>query len=101
MMSRRQICAFLTISLGLAAPAPAQVSTTIPNVYANLNGTGVSNILIGQTNNPWTVELIWNANQLTSLVGMQLTSVRYRLGGVVPGGYPLQTTTWSDYRISF
>jgi hypothetical protein len=91
----------IAVSLALAAPAAAQVSTTIPNIYATTSGTGLSNVLDSPQNNPWTVQLIWNANQLTNLVGMQLTSIHYRLGAAIPNGYPLTTTTWADYQISF
>jgi hypothetical protein len=100
-MTIRPICIAMGLASAIVAPASAQVTATVPNIYASAGGTGVSNILIGQTGNPWSVELIWNANQLTGLVGSQITSVKYRLGSVVPGGYPLTTTTWSDYRISF
>jgi PEP-CTERM motif-containing protein len=96
-----QFSAAILAVLTPALPASAQVSAVIPNIYANTAGTGYSNILDGQSGNPWTVELIWNANQLTGLVGSQLTSVKYRLGTNLPGSYPLVTTTWSDYRISF
>ena len=100
-MRVRHFCTTVIISLAIAVPTSAQVTTAVPNIYANTDGTGVSNILIGPTGNPWSVELIWNANQLTGLIGSEITSVKYRQSSAAPGGYPLTTTTWSDYRISF
>jgi hypothetical protein len=89
------------LGLWLAARAPAQDYVTVPNVYATSSGGGASAILIAPQNNPWTVQLLWNPNQLTGLApGSQITGVTYRLNAVVPNGYPLQTTTWADYRIS-
>ena len=89
------------LGLWLVATAPAQDYVTVPNVYATSSGGGASAILIAPQNNPWTVQLLWNPNQLTGLApGSQITGVTYRLNAVVPNGYPLQTTTWADYRIS-
>ncbi len=87
----------------LSAAAPAQILVTVPNIYESTNGPGVSSILIAPQNNPWTVQLIWNANQLTGLVGTQITGITYRLNAVTPNGYPRfdrPATTWADYRIS-
>jgi hypothetical protein len=84
----------------VAASASAQVVTVIPNVFADAEGPGSNNSLIRNQDNPRTVQLLWNANQLTSLVGLQITGITYRLSGNLPGGYPLQTTTWADYRVS-
>lgn len=77
----------------------AQV-VVVPNIFATAPGGAGSLSLIGTQNNPWTVQLLWNENQLTGLVGSQINSLRYRLNTVIPNGYPLTTTSWSDYRIS-
>jgi hypothetical protein len=92
----------LTLTLGLAAAtsAAAQVVVVVPNIYTSTTGSGLSQVLIGIQGNPRTSQFIWNANQLAGLIGMQITGVNYRLHTAIPNGYPLQTTTWSDYRIS-
>src|SRR5436305_12689064 len=96
------MCRYLAVAAVLSLPlgATAQVYNVVPNVYPNSGGSGYSNTLDGQTGNPWTIQLIWSANQLTSIVGSEITGITYRLGRNLPGGYPLVTTTWSDYRIS-
>src|SRR5262245_42977920 len=87
----------------LSAAARAQVLVTVPNIYETTNGPGVSSILIAPQNNPWTVQLVLNANQLTGMIGTTITGITYRLNAVTPNGYPRfdrPATTWSDYRIS-
>src|SRR4029078_10235117 len=37
--------------------------------------------------------------QLTGLVNHNLTGVTYRLTNIIPGPYPLVTTTWAEYSI--
>jgi hypothetical protein len=100
-MKIRQFCIAIGLAMTVCAPASAQVSATIPNIYATTAGPGYSGALIGTTTSPFTEEMIWNASQLTGLIGSQLTSVQYRAGHALPNGYPFVTTTWSDYRISF
>jgi hypothetical protein len=90
----------IVIALTASAPLLAQVSAVVPNIYTNTTAPGYSGTLIGVTASPFTTELIWNANQLTGLIGSQLTSIQYREGHGLPNGYPFSTTTWSDYRIS-
>jgi hypothetical protein len=90
----------LTVGLALASGARAQVVVAVPNVFTNTTGSGLSQVLIGIQGNPRTSQFIWDTNQLTGLIGMEITGVRYRLHTAIPNGYPLQTTTWSDYRIS-
>jgi hypothetical protein len=98
-MSRRHFFVSLLTALTLPSLSSAQV-VVVPNIFTSAPGGAGSQSLIGVQNNPWTVQLIWNENQLTGLIGSQITSIRYRLNTVIPNGYPLQTTTWSDYRIS-
>jgi hypothetical protein len=98
-MLKNPICIALPLVLAGGAQVSAQV-VVVPNVFATAPGGAGSLSLIGTLNNPWTVQLLWNENQLTGLVGSQISSLRYRLNSVIPNGYPLTTTTWSDYRIS-
>jgi hypothetical protein len=99
-MATTRPAAAAALVLFLAAEAPAPVIVTVPNIYATTGGSGVSNILIANQGNPWSVQIIWNANQLTSLVGSQITGISYRLSPAIPNSYPLRTTTWADYRVS-
>jgi hypothetical protein len=84
----------------LSAGGRAQTFVVVPNAFADTAGTGASSLLISPQNNPRTVQIVWNANQLTDLVGAQITALTYRLSAALPNGYPIQTTTWSDYNIS-
>ena len=99
-MRVREFSTAIIIALIGAAPLSAQVSAVVPNIYTNTTAPGYSGTLIGTTTSPFTTEMIWNANQLTGLIGSQLTSIQYREGHGLPNGYPFSTTTWSDYRIS-
>ena len=81
----------------LSASAPAAAQVVVPNVYTNDEGPASSPVPIHVQNNPWTFQLILNQNQLTSLVGRDLTGISYRHSAVMGGGYPLQTTMWANY----
>jgi hypothetical protein len=99
MTAQRWIVSLAT-ALALASNAQAQVVVVVPNIFTSTTGSGLSQVLIGIQGNPRTSQFIWNTDQLTGLIGMQITGVNYRLHTAIPNGYPLQTTTWSDYRIS-
>lgn len=71
----------------------------VPNVYTNDEGPASTPLPIHVQDNPWTFQLILNQNQLTGLVGHDLTAISYRHSAVMGGGYPLQPTTWSNYVI--
>jgi hypothetical protein len=81
------------------AAAHAQTQIVVPNAYQNLNGLGVSDLPIDIQGHSDTLQLIISGSQLTNLVGMDLTAISYRRGATQGGGYPLQTTTWSNYVI--
>jgi hypothetical protein len=91
----------LTLAVfGLAAspPALAQVNVVVPNIYTNALGGGVSAVPIDIQGHSWTIQLIYDQGQLTNLVGQDITGIAYRRGApAAGGGYPLQTTTWSNY----
>jgi hypothetical protein len=91
----------LTLAIfGLASspPAHAQVNVVVPNVYTNTVGGGVSAVPIDIQGHSWTIQLVYNQNQLTDLLGQDITGIAYRRGAPASGGgYPLQTTTWSNY----
>jgi hypothetical protein len=89
----------IVIALGLASPPAlsAQTQVVVPNVYTNTGATAVSAVPIHIQNNPWTFQLIYHESQLTGLIGKDLTAISYRRGATEGGGYPLQTTTWSNY----
>jgi hypothetical protein len=92
---------FIMVFLGLVIPSrvTAQVQVVVPNVYTTTEGPGSSSLPIHIQNNPWTFQLILHESQLTSLVGQELTGISYRHSAVMGGGYPLQTTTWTNYVI--
>ncbi len=94
-----RFAAGVAVLLLAAASSPAQVVVVVPNVFTDAEGPGSNNTLIRNQGNPRTAELLFNANQLANLLGLQITGITYRLS-TLPGGYPLQTTTWADYRIS-
>jgi hypothetical protein len=87
----------LLVLTGHASAQPIHIVT--PNIYTNAEGPGSSNVHIAPLNNPRTVQVILNENQLTGLINHHLTGVTYRLTNIIPGPYPLQTTTWADYSI--
>src|SRR5689334_529952 len=97
------VCRLILLPLALLLLLPrhldAQDYVVTPNIYTNAEGPGSSNILIGQQNNPWTIQIILSSTQLTGLVNHNLTGVTYRLTNIIPGPYPLVTTTWAEYSI--
>jgi hypothetical protein len=100
MMARRAVNLLaLVVGLGASAPLAAQVFVVAPNIYTNAEGPGSSSVPIHIQNNPWTFQLIINANQLTGLVGTEISGIAYRHSAVMGGSYPNQPTTWSNYVI--
>jgi hypothetical protein len=87
----------IVCGLGATATAPAQVQVVAPNVYTNLEGPGSSGVPIDAQNRAWTFQLILHESQLTGLVGQEITGIAYRRSATEGGGYPFQTTTWSNY----
>jgi hypothetical protein len=98
-MGLRAHCLVVVVGLGLTAPVSAQVPTqvVVPNFYTNTNGLGVTAVPIDIQGHSWTIQLIYNQNQLTGLVGQDITGISYRRGATAGGSYPLVTTTWSSY----
>jgi hypothetical protein len=68
-------------------------------VYENADGPASSPLPIHAQGNPWTFQLVLHESQLVAMLGMEITAISYRRSATEGGGYPLQTTTWSDYRI--
>jgi len=99
-MSLRSPC-FLTLVVGLmsAHVVSAQTFVVAPNIYTNAEGPGSAPVPIDIQNFSWTFQLVINQNQLTGLLGHQITGIAYRHSAVMGGGYPLVTTTWSNYVI--
>jgi hypothetical protein len=87
----------VVMAFGLTSIVSAQVHVVAPNFYTNAEGPGSSSVPIHIQNNPWTFQLIINQSQLSGLVGTQITGIAYRHSAVMGGGYPLVTTTWSNY----
>jgi hypothetical protein len=86
----------VVVGLGSSAPVPAQ-TVVVPNIYGTAEGPGSTPLPIHIENNPWTLQLVYHENQLTGLVGTEITGIAYRRSATAGGGYPLQSTTWSNY----
>jgi hypothetical protein len=85
----------------LAVPQVAAQTTYVvtPNVYTNVEGPGSNSILIRHKDRPHTDMIILSSTQLTGLLNRSITGVTYRLTYIIPGPYPLVTTTWANYTI--
>lgn len=85
-----------------ASVAQAQVSVVAPNAYTNTAAPGGSglNTIIRDSGNPRTAQLLINANQLTSLIGLSINSLSFRLYAGATTAFPATSATWSDYTIS-
>jgi hypothetical protein len=98
-MIRQTVFRAVVMALAWPVVAAGQSFVVAPNIYENTEGPGSSNSLIRNAGNPRTVQIIFSATQLTEMVNRNITGVTYRLSNVLPGGYPLVTTTWSQYQI--
>jgi hypothetical protein len=80
--------------LVLASGAAAQV---VPPAYSGAPGTGT--FLGPLANAQRTYQWLIRADQLTALVGTELTGIRYRLPASATTAYPASQTTYNSYDI--
>jgi hypothetical protein len=97
-MSLRTGC-LIAVVVGWGSTAPVYAQVVVPNFYESVEGPGSSALPVHIQGNPWTFQLIVHENQLTSLVGKELTAISYRRSATEGGGYPIQTTSWAPYVI--
>jgi hypothetical protein len=55
--------------------ASAQIVVVAPHIYADAEGAANNNALIRNQGQPRTVQIVYHANQLTGLVGTQITRI--------------------------
>ncbi len=97
-MFRWKIGAIFAIAGGLSAPLLAQFFGVVPNDRANQAGTGV---FLWFTTTDRTYQWIIHQDQLTSLVGLELIGITWRLPASATTPWPPTTNAdFSDFRIT-
>ncbi len=90
-------CMALACVLAMASSHASVQSTTVPNAFADVPGTGT--FLGPLANSARTYQLLINESQLSEHLGNTLTGISFRLPGAAGNDWPGTTITFSDYDI--
>jgi hypothetical protein len=88
----------VAIVLASGSSATAQTELVVPNNMLNTLGGGTLNTVVRDAGNPRTYQIIYAASELTSVVGMDLIGITWRMSPQYVA-FPSTTAIWDEYQI--